>query len=664
MEVRQYPSWGKDQGKDIGGGWVPPLNKVRQYDKVGPIDFDIISHRLYSIINEGRQAVQRISGCPTVAEAGEAGFFVNDPYGSTSSMACGLVLHTIGSEGYVREIMELQSDCPGIFDGDMFMFNEPSLGGTHSMDQWTGTPIFHEGELICWLGDLTHTGETGAIDPGGTGARARSLLHEGYRVQGIKIQEKGKINRASLNCVTRSSRDPAYYTLDLRARMAGLNVAKRRIKELIARYGVEKVKAVIQQNMDYTEELARAKLRTLADGTWRAVNYCDWDLGPRPKLWKVVLTATKVGDELTLDFTGSSPANEGSANCMLPGTWGNSFGAIIGQLFWEVPGNAGIIRPVRLVAPEGSVVNPPFLTACSLCPSCPGFLIANVVHLVIARMLYTNEKYWGDINAPWRALTWHGDHWAGMTQHGYYSAGALHEQWAKGTGAGIDEGRGDGCDTGADQISLAASIPDAEMNELMYPILYLWRREELDTAAPGRWRGGAGYNSAVTPHNTPSLSLGFSGQGKYSTGSQSLDGAYPSSFGNSGPAAIIRLNGLRDAFARGEKPSNMEDVRDHVEKKGGEFKWAEPRQSHQQVGPDDISLNLISGGMGVGDPLDREPERVLADFERRIFTLKMAREVFGVVIDAESRTVDEKATEARRKDIRAKRKKIGKIWEG
>ena len=198
------------------------------------------------------------------------------------------------SEGFVREILELQSESPGIFDGDIFMYNEPSIGGIHACDQWTGTPIFYEGELICWLGSLTHTAETGAIEPGGMPPSSRSLLHEGYRVQGIKIQDKGKLNQASLNCVLRSTRDPAYYTLDLRARIAGVNVGKQRVKELIARYGVEKVKALIQQNMDYSEELARAKLRSLADGTWRAVAYGDWDVGPEPRLWKISLTATKV----------------------------------------------------------------------------------------------------------------------------------------------------------------------------------------------------------------------------------------------------------------------------------------------------------------------------------------------------------------------------------
>src|SRR4030066_161846 len=122
---QQFPSWGKEKSKEVGGGRVPALSKVKQYKKLDPIEFDILSYRLYSIINEGRQAVMRVSGSPVVAEGGEALFAVYDPYGSTASLACGLLLHMIGTEGFIREILELQSESPGIFDGDMFMYNEP-----------------------------------------------------------------------------------------------------------------------------------------------------------------------------------------------------------------------------------------------------------------------------------------------------------------------------------------------------------------------------------------------------------------------------------------------------------------------------------------------------------------------------------------------------------
>jgi len=336
----------------LGGGWLPSREDLAAYERLSPVEFEILSYRMNSIANEARQAVLRVSGSPVVAEGGECLFAIYDPSGFTSSLACGLLLHTAGTQGNVREVLEVQGESPGVYDGDIFMLNEPSVGGYHACDQWTGTPVFHDGELVAWLGSLTHTAETGAIEPGGIPASARSLLDEGYRVQGIKVQEKGQINRAAINCLLRSSRDPAYYVLDLRARIAGLNVAKERFRQLMDRYGIEKVKAAIQQNIDYGEDMARAKLRSLVDGTWRMVCYMDWDVGPGPKLIKILLTATKKGDDLILDFE-APPPNQGYYNCYLPGTFGLVYVAIASQLFWETPGNWGYIRPIKAYVPKG-----------------------------------------------------------------------------------------------------------------------------------------------------------------------------------------------------------------------------------------------------------------------------------------------------------------------
>jgi N-methylhydantoinase B len=238
------------------------------------------------------------------------------------------------------------------------------------------------------------------------------------------------------------------------------------------------------------------------------------------------------------------------------------------------------------------------------------------------------------------------------------------EAWAKGTGAGIDEGRGDGCDTGGQQMTVESCISDVEMNELNYPFLYLWRREGMDSAAPGRWRGGAGIEWALVPHNSPSTTIAFTGTGKYVDRSQSLDGAYPASLGEKGAATIIHVNKLREGFAKGEKPDNMDDIQNFVKVKGGEFKLVELFQASQPVTEDEIITCFCGGGGGVGDPLDREPERVLDDVQNRIFSPEMARKVFGVIIDHENQTLDQKATEDEREKIRTRRKEIGKIWEG
>jgi N-methylhydantoinase B len=643
----------------VGGGWLPSREEVASYRKLSPVDFEILSYRMNSIANEARQAILRVSGSPVVAEGGEALFAVYDPHGFTSSLACGLLLHTAGTQGNIREVLDVQGKAPGVYDGDIFMLNEPSVGGYHACDQWTGTPIFHDGELIAWLGSLTHTAETGAIEPGGIPASARSLLDEGYRVQGIKVQERGQINRAAINCLLRSSRDPAYYVLDLRARIAGLNVAKERVQKLIKRYGVDKVRACIEQNIDYGEEMARAKLRRLADGTWRMVSYLDWDVGPKPKLIKISLSMTKKSDELILDFDATGP-NANYYNCYLSGAFGLIYVAIASQLFWETPGNWGYIKPIKCYIPRSCCLNAPYFTPVGLCAALP---VTEAVTGCIGKMLYTNPKYWPDINAPWSRNCAAGMYWGGLTQYGYPSGSVFSEAWAVGTGAGIDEGRGDGCDTGAMMMTVESCITDVEMMELQSPFFYLWRREGLDNAGVGRWRGGASVSYATVAHNSPYVLEGFAAIGNFADPTQSLDGAYPPTLEARGQ--IVRGLNLIEVFRKGHIPQSVEELEALAKQSGGTMEIVmEPRSATPMAADRDVGTGGYGGGKGVGDPLDREPQRILADIENKIYSLEMARRVFGVVIDPKTTKVDLKATEAARNEIKANRRKKGAIWRG
>jgi len=642
----------------LGGGWLPSREELAAYERLSPVEFEILSYRMNSIANEARQAVLRVSGSPVVAEGGECLFAIYDPSGFTSSLACGLLLHTAGTQGNVKEVLDVQGESPGVYDGDIFMLNEPSVGGYHACDQWTGTPVFHDGELVAWLGSLTHTAETGAIEPGGIAPSARSLLDEGYRVQGIKVQERGQVNRAAINCLLRSTRDPAYYVLDLRARIAGLNVAKERFRQLIDRYGIDKVKAAIQQNIDYGEEMARAKLRSLADGTWRMVSYLDWDVGPEPQVIRVGVTMTKKGDDLVLDFE-APPPNQGYYNCYLPGAFGLVYVAISSQLFWETPGNWGYVKPIKAYFPKGSAFDIPYLTPCGLCAAFP---VTEAVTATVAKMFYTNPEHWEDINAPWQRNCASGMFWGGLTQHGYPSGSLFSEPWACGTGAGIDEGRGDGCDTGGMMMTVESSISDVEMMELQSPFLYLWRREGVDSAGAGRWRGGAGNSFATVPHNSPFVVQGFSCMGTYMDPGQSLDGAYPPALESD--CEIVRGLELKEVFSKQEVPQSVADLHKLAEEFGGTVEVIKVPTPAMPIATDrDVVVSVFGGAKGIGDPLDREPEWVVADVENGIFSLETARWTFGVVIDAESMAVDVKATEAAREEIRANRKKRGRVWE-
>jgi N-methylhydantoinase B len=630
---------------------------VRKGGLVSDIEYEILSYRLYSLVNEARQAIMRVSGSPVVAEGGEALFGLYNQEGLTSSLACGLLLHIIGTQGFIKEILDLQSTHPGINDGDIFMYNEPLVGGIHACDQWLGTPIFRDGKLVAWLGALTHTAETGAIEPGGMPPGSRSLLHEGYRVQGIKVQEKGYLNQAALNCVLRSTRDPAYYMLDMHAKIAGLNVGKERLLRIMDQYGTDKILEVMGMNIVYSERLARAKLRELADGTWRANFYGDCEGNNLEKLWKISVKITKKMDNLIFDFSGSSEANIGPVNCMKYGTIGSIFVAIVSQLFWEVPWNYGMWKPLEVILPENSLVNAPFLSPCCMAPPVPGTSISSAIGSLIGKMYFTNEKYWGDINAGWRGGSNCNLLYGGVTQYGYRTGTMFSESWGSGTGAGVDR---DGVDTGGLMMTVESCIADVEMSELQNPFLYLWRREGIDTGGMGRWRGGSGVSFGVMAHHdSPDLQLGWLGQGKQTSGVPSSCGGYP--IGSFFPV-ICKNTGIKQKMAKGEpKPEYV----DELLRLPGDCKEYMAMVSPQPVKDGDIwAYDGAQGAGGMGDPLDREPVRVLQDVKDRYVSLEMARVVFGVAIDDQTMEVNEKLTVDQRASIIEDRKRRGKIWEG
>ena len=191
------------------------------------------------------------------------------------------------------------------------------------------------------------------------------------------------------------------------------------------------------------------------------------------------------------------------------------------------------------------------MTPVSLCAAFP---VTDAVTGLIGNMLYTNPKYWPDINAPWQRNCISPIFWGGLTQFGYPTGSIFSESWACGTGAGIDEGRGDGCDTGGMMMTVESSISDVEMLELQSPFLYLWRREGTDNAGAGRWRGGTSVTYAMTRTTPPSSWWAGPVMGALIDPTQSMSGAYPPALAYRG--TIARGLNLTEVWQKGQIPSD------------------------------------------------------------------------------------------------------------
>jgi N-methylhydantoinase B len=636
---------------------------MKEY-KLDPITYEVLKHRIWQILWEGRVAMQRVSGSPVVTEAKEVMFSLYNDKGETVASSAGLLLHVIGAEGMIRFIKEKYSERPGIFDGDVFFFNDPYIGGCHGPDQACIAPYFYKGELVGWIAALFHTVETGAIEPGGMPPSAREILHEGIRVPGIKVMEKGIENPALYELLKRSVRDPVGISLDTRARVAGVNVGKERLLSVIERYGLDAIREVFDRMVEDSEKSARAKLKELPDGVWRACSYMDHD-GKDYKLQRLYVAVIKKGDRLIIDFTGTDEQAPGPTNCALPAAYGNAFVAICSLLFWEENWNRGTMNVVELIAPEGTLVNAKWPGAVSMSPAYPGMPMSNLLDICFSKMFVTRDKYYGDQTASW-VSDWTQPLFAGLNQYGNIVGGTLFDILAGGQGAGPEL---DGSDTSVFQMTPEVVSSDIEIYEAIYPFMYIMRKQGIDSGGPGKRRGGVGPEIIYKVHKTSSISTIMIGEGKKASTALGIYGGYPAATIKS---YYILESNVNEKAEEKDLPYSREDFL----KLEGKLIDNSPMVSAKELKDGDLIYTYGVGGGGYGDPLDRDPGDVYNDIINQIQSIEKARDIYGVIFNPqdvkgvvespelrEKLSIDFGKTERKRSEIKEKRRKRGKKFK-
>ncbi|MDY6864082.1 MAG: hydantoinase B/oxoprolinase family protein, partial [Thermodesulfobacteriota bacterium] len=275
-----------------------------QDNKVDPITYEVVKHKIWQILWEGRATMELVSGSVVVTEAKEVLYGLYDRDGTIVSSSAGLLLHILGGEQMIKNIINWYSQEPGIYEGDVFFFNDAFVGGLHNPDQACIAPVFYKQERIGWLLALFHTPEVGAIEPAGMTPNATCAFHEGIRLPGVKLMEKGRERRDIFQLFKSMVRDPGGIILDCKARIASLNVGIVRVLELVDRYGLDILESIFKLMIEDAEKGARRKLLELPDGTWREASYLD-HIGKKYQRFRIQVALIKEGDHLTVDFTGS-----------------------------------------------------------------------------------------------------------------------------------------------------------------------------------------------------------------------------------------------------------------------------------------------------------------------------------------------------------------------
>jgi N-methylhydantoinase B len=274
---------------------------------VDPITHEVLRHALWNVNNEHGQTMMRVSGSPICAYSHDFNPSILDENGDFVFVGPFLQYLAAATNAAVKWTMEYRSENPGINPGDIFNNNDPWVGATHQSDVAIYAPVFVDGRLFCWVANTLHQHDLGGTAPGGFNPMARNVYWEAPCIQPVKIVEGGVLRRDLEEWYVRSSRVPDLIKLDLRAQIAGCNVARKRIEELVEQYGAGVLKGTVRKLQDDSEQAFVRRLATVPDGTWVEEAWVEGSLPGDRNLYRNRLTLTKRGDRLTFSNEGCSP---------------------------------------------------------------------------------------------------------------------------------------------------------------------------------------------------------------------------------------------------------------------------------------------------------------------------------------------------------------------
>ncbi|MBL0885918.1 hydantoinase B/oxoprolinase family protein [Myceligenerans indicum] len=624
-----------------------PLHSVPE-DRVGDVDaltYEVVRHRLSAITQEMGETLRRMSGSHVVTESNDFNFSICDELGEQVQVGT-FNIGLIGSMDLaVTWTLQHRATNPGIEEGDMFLCNDPWIGGgLHQNDAAILAPVFHDGKLFGWTTAIAHQIDLGGLRPGSFSPSAQDVFAEAAPTPPVKVVRGGVLQQDVADMWTRRSRLPHMVGLDLRAKIAANKNAADQLLRLVDRYGADTVKSVMRRMLQDAETRLRTKLDGLRDGTWTAIGYQEQSGTGDRDLHRIKVAMTKAGDRLTFDFTGTAEQT-GIINCPYPGLRAGIVFTMLPLLAGDIPWAAGgLLRCFDIVTEEHTITNASFPAAVGKGPFGPAWGVGNLVAEVLAKLLDSEPQHRRDVQSICNGTTdlcvVSGVDARDGGRKGFVSP--IFDVMAGGYGAQVNH---DGVDTGGRLIIPTAKAPDVEMTEYLYPLVALWRREQTDSGGPGRQRGGMSGSVCYVQHpqQDAPMSLVVSGTGKVANQNVGLAGGYP---GNSQLDMVVRDIELPQLKGATTVPADLDEV-------GGRAEVL-PCEGESVLGVRDALFLHWQAGGGYGDPLLREAGSVRDDVLQSRVSTQAARDLYGVVID-DGGAVDVSATAALRLSLRGRR---------
>lgn len=549
-----------------------------------PVTLAVIQAGLQQVCNEMDLAFVRSAFSPVISEALDRSDGIYDPINGDliSQGELGLPVFVGTMQFGTKCVIERSKS---ITPGDIYIVNDPYLGGTHLMDVRFVKPFFYKGELFAWLANTGHWPDTGGSVPGGFSAKATEVEQEGLRLPPVKLYKGGVIDEEILAIILSNIRVADQRIGDIKAQAAALSVGEKRFEELIDRYGSEIVKEAIAELRERAARQMRACIEEIPDGEYRGVSFIDSD-GVIDEPLKIDLKIKCEGSELYFDLSGSSPPCLGPMNSVIATTKSSIYLAIK-HIFPEVPLNAGTFEPLHIQDPKGTFLYAEYPRPVSGCAAEVSQRIAEAVFAALVDAI--PEKLFA---AP-----------AGTSGNfclGGYDPdkGSSYVMYVISGGGYGGSSHGDGISNGCSTIGISKTTP-IEVMEQYYPVLFEEFSLHEGSGGAGKCRGGFGVNYKIRLRRGEARASMVMDHGR--TGPLGALG------GEDGATNKVKVE--RDGVVY--KPPHLSKDQDIILKAGDTVRVSTP------------------GGGGFGNPLERDPHLVDRDVKRGYYSKDEAKEKFG-----------------------------------
>lgn len=574
--------------------------------EVDPILASVLHRRVQAISLEMATVLMRSSRSPIFNEIGDLVTVVFDRAGRTLAQTEYASIIANGAQPPLQRIIDYYGD--DIHDGDVVLHNDVYTGGNQNADVGVFLPIFHEEELVAWTAGKGHVADIGGMTAGGYDPRAREVWQEAFRIPPVKIHDRGRLRRDVWDLVAANIRLEIVIE-DIKAMIGACSIGRRRLIEVLQRYGTDSFDTHMDYVIDASERQARAEIERWPDGTYHGESFMVSDGIDAKKRYRIAVEITIKGSQITFDFSGTADQAPGFTNMPAASAIGAiriAFLMLVSAGGLSVPANHGLFAPISTVFRKGSLIDPEFPAATvfgnQMCDQVVEAIMRALAHALPDRVTAGWNKYLATAlsaidprtGAPSVSLT--------IFQRG---------------GPGAMRGA-DGYDAlGFTGTPGSMRSPDMEMYELSTPHFMHYYEYLPGSAGYGQWRGGYGTRS----------SWSFYGEREAGTtigDDVAAEGAEPGRglFGG-GPAGLNEL-----ALQLPDGSSRLWGSKEIIE----------------HIPPGTVCESINGGGAGYGDPTLREPELVLAEVRDGLLSAAEAAEHYGVAICPDGRTLDAEAT--------------------